>query len=164
MRRTLITLALLGITAFAADAPAPPPATDLKDADIQAFLKALPRDKVSDLPIRVVDVGGYKVGIFGVFRPKSALSEANIHETTTTEVYQMLEGSATLVTGGAMKDPRKVGNSLRGSGIEGGVSRHVAKGDVIIIPGRLPHWFSHLDTDLTYLITRPNPDGAMTLK
>ena len=160
-------LILLTIVAFTLRAQTPPPATDLTATEIQAFLKALPRDKVSDLPIRVVEVGGYKVGVYGVFRPKDSVQEANVHETKITEVYQMLEGSATLVTGGKLINPRHVpapGTSIRGDGIEGGVTRHVSKGDVIIIPGYLPHWWSKMDTDLVYLITRPDPEGKTKLK
>ena len=162
--RTLILLTVLVMTL---GAQSPPPATDLTNDQIQAFLKALPRDRVSDLPIRVVDVGGYKVGVYGVFRPKDAPQDANMHPTKITEVYQILEGSATLVTGGKLINPRPApapSTSLRGDGIEGGVSRHIAKGDVIIIPGYLPHWFSKMDSDLVYLITRPDPEGKTKLK
>ena len=48
----------------------------------------------------MADVGGYKVGVYGVFRPKSVPGDANVHDTTVTEIYYMLEGSGTLVTGG----------------------------------------------------------------
>ena len=61
---------LIAVFALTLAAQTPNPATDVSNADIEAFLNGLPRDKVSDLPIRVVDVGGYRVGIFGVFRPK----------------------------------------------------------------------------------------------
>ena len=145
------------------------PATDVTAAEIQAFLKALPRDVVSDKAIRTVDVGGYRVGVFGVFRPKSAPGEAILHETKVTEIYQILDGTATLVTGGTIANSHQsaaaIGHtSQRGPRIDGGVSRRVAKGDVIIIPGRTPHWFSSLDTDLTYLIYRPDPEATLPLK
>ena len=163
----LKTIGLLaaGLT-FLSAAETPVPATDVSDADIQAFLKALPRDVVSDKPIRVVDVGGYHVGIYGVFRPKASKQDAILHETTVTEVYHMLDGAGTLVTGGTLVDPRRdpPSTNVRGSRIEGGVSRRVAKGDVVIIPGRLPHWWSNLEGDITYLIIRPDPNGKLPLK
>ena len=59
------------------------PATDVSSAQIHAFINALPRDVVSDRPIRVVDVGGYHVGVFGVFRPGAIKQEANLHQTST---------------------------------------------------------------------------------
>jgi hypothetical protein len=163
MKTVIISLAVL----FGLSAQAPNPATDISNADIQAFLKALPRDKVSDLPIRAVDVGGYRVGVYGVFRPKNLAGDAIYHETKTTEIYQILDGSGTLVTGGKLVNPHREpasATSVRGTALEGGVSRHVGKGDVIIIPGYLPHWWSSLDSDLTYLITRPDPEGKMRLK
>ena len=169
--RTFV-LGLIGIAAAAAQAAAqtqaPLPATDVTSAQVQAFLKALPKDAISDSPIRVVDVGGYRVGIFGVFRPKTDPGDAIAHETRTTEIYYILEGGGTLVTGGTIMNlkPPPAGRSAgpRGERIEGGVTRHVSKGDIIVIPGRTPHWWSSLDGDLNYLIYRPDPDGRMTLK
>jgi mannose-6-phosphate isomerase-like protein (cupin superfamily) len=142
-------------------------ATAIPSTDIEAFIKALPSEKVSDLPIRVVDVGGYHVGVYGVFRPKAMKQEANLHQTKVAEVYYILEGSGTLVTGGTIPDAKPMApnsTTLQGPRIEGGVSRHVAKGDVIIIPGRTPHWFSNLETDMRYLITRPDPENTIRLK
>ncbi|MGR4866134.1 cupin domain-containing protein [Caulobacter sp. LARHSG274] len=54
----------------------------------------------------------------------------------------VLEGSGTLVSGGAMADP-KVSNAnlVEGSRIEGGTTRPLGPGDVILIPAGAPHWF-----------------------
>ncbi|MFN7918160.1 MAG: hypothetical protein U0Q55_22640 [Vicinamibacterales bacterium] len=175
---TVVLLALLAAVPAAAQAPAgrpagaaPPPALDVTSADVKAFIDALPKDRVSDLPIRVSDVGGYKVGVYGVFRPKTMPGDANVHDTTVTEIYVILEGTGTLVTGGTLTNPRSVGTSpntgrqnMRGDGIAGGVSRKVGPGDTIVIPGRLPHWFSSLDTDIKYMIYRPDPEGLQRLK
>jgi hypothetical protein len=79
----------------------------------------------------------------------------------------ILEGGGTLVTGGKIVNPKTrpgFGSGPRGERIEGGASRHVAKGDLIIIPGRTPHWWSSLDGDINYMIIRPDPDGRMNLK
>lgn len=149
----------------------PPPALDLPASDIKKFIDALPKDRISDLPIRVADVGGYKVGLYGVFRPKGAVQDVNRHETTVTEIYYMLEGTATLVTGGTIVDEKPAGTSpntkrpnFRGSRIDGGVSRRVGPGDVIVIPGNLPHWWSSLDSDIRYVIFRPDPEGLQPTK
>jgi len=157
-------------TASAAQAP-PPPALDLSAAEVKAFIDRLPTDRVSDLPIRVTDVGGYKVGIYGVFRPKTQPGDSNVNETTVTEIYYMLEGTGTLVTGGTLVNPRSAGVSpntgkpnMRGTAISGGTSRRVGPGDIIVIPGRLPHWFSSLDSDIRYVIYRPDPQGLQPLK
>lgn len=160
--------ALAMLLAFAMLAQTPPlPATDVSNADIQKFIDALPPNVVSDRPIRIVDVGGYHVGVFGVFRPKTIKQEANLHQTKVTEIYYILDGNATLVTGGTLPDPhplRAGGTTFQSTRIEGGVSRRVSKGDVVIIPGRTPHWFSSQDGDLRYLIFRPDPESTLALK
>ena len=166
-KASLVLLALLLPVASAAQTPLP--ATDITAADVQAFVKQLPPNAVSDRPIRVVDVGGYKVGVYGVFRPKSVKQDAVLHETRVTEVYQMLDGAGTLVTGGTLVEPDKgtlggVGRTVRGSRIDGGVSRRVTKGDIIIIPAGTPHWWSQLDGDITYVIIRPDPEGRQAVK
>ena len=167
----LIVLALLlpGLASAQSPAPATPPeATDVTSADIRAFIDALPRDAVSDRAIRVVEVtGDYRVGVFGVFRPRSLPGDANLHRVNTTEIYYMLKGTATLVTGGTMVDsyqPESSPTSLRAPRIEGGVSRRVGPGDVVIIPGQTPHWWSQLDSDIEYLIFRPDPDNRLGLR
>ncbi len=139
-----------------------PQATDVTSAEIQKFINALPREAVSDRPIRVVKVtGDYQVGVWGVFRPKDFPGGANLHEVNTTEIYYMVEGVATLVTGGTLTDSNDL---TPGRGIEGGVSRRVTKGDVIIIPGHTAHWFSELETDIEYLIIRTDPDNRFQLR
>ncbi len=166
MLRLLLALlvALLATPALAQEAPQ---ATDVTSADIQAFINALPRDRVSDRPIRVVEVtGDYRVGVYGVFRPKDFPGGANLHQVNTTEIYYMVEGVATLVTGGTLTDstPAPSGTSIRGSGIEGGVARRITKGDVVIIPGHTPHWWRELETDIEYLIFRSDPENRLPLK
>jgi mannose-6-phosphate isomerase-like protein (cupin superfamily) len=166
LRPTLGLLALL-LASSPAAAQNSPQATDVTSADIQKFINALPRDRVSDRPIRVVDVtGDYRVGVYGVFRPKEIPGGANKHEVNTTEIYYMVEGVATLVTGGTLRPPGPPipGSSTRSPGIDGGVSRRVNKGDVVIIPGHTPHWWSELETDIEYLIFRPDPDNRLPLK
>lgn len=169
--RIILWLVIAVAWSSASTAQTPPPALDLSAADITAFIDRLPKDRVSDLPIRVTEVGGYKVGIYGVFRPKAMPGEANRHQTSVTEIYYMLSGTGTLVTGGTMVDERSAGQSpntkranFRAPRIQGGVSRRVGPGDVIVIPGNLPHWWSALDSDIRYLIYRPDPEGLQTVK
>jgi mannose-6-phosphate isomerase-like protein (cupin superfamily) len=166
IKTALVALALLGALSTAAQTP-PLPATDVPNEDIQAFINALPKDAVSDKPIRIVDVGGYHVGVYGVLRPQSIKQEANMHNTKITEIYYILNGNATLVTGGTLPDPKPLKGSsttMQSTRIDGGVSRKVGPGDVVIIPGNAPHWFSSQDADLRYLIIRPDPEGKSPLK
>lgn len=170
--RMLLTGLFVGVSclALAAQEPAKDaalPATDVSAQDIAAFIKALPKDAVSDRPIRVVNVGGYQVGVYGVFRPKAMPGDAIKHETTTSEVYYMLSGSGTLVTGGTIAGTRTTvgpASANRGERIEGGVARTIVPGDLVIIPGRTPHWWRALDGDIEYLIIRPDPQSRLSPK
>ena len=151
------------------------PATDVLASDIVSVLKAAPAAAVSDTPIRVVDVGRYNVGVFVVHRPKDAPGGAVLHDNRVCEVYYMLEGAGTLVTGGRLVEPERRpadsrvvrqinGPSVQGTRIESGTSRRIAKGDVVIIPGGTPHWWSAIEADITYLVVRPDPDGIIEKK
>jgi len=70
------------------------------------------------------------------------------------ELHHIMEGSGTLVTGGTVVPPP----GGRGSGpstIQGGESRHVSKGDVILVPAGMPHWYKDIDgAAITYLEVR----------
>jgi mannose-6-phosphate isomerase-like protein (cupin superfamily) len=152
-------------------AQVPMVATDISAAQVEAFIKDAPRDRNSDRPIRVIDVGGYRVGVFGVFLPKNTPRSASVHQTNVTETYYMLEGAGVLVTGGTLKKPTTprqsgLGNwtDLGSDGIEGGVSRRLSKGDVVIIPGGVPHGWASREGDITYLIVRSDPDKKLPLK
>src|SRR5262249_1944816 len=135
--RPLVFALVFATLAVPCRAQEPLAATDVTSAQLKAFIDKLPKDAISDSPVRVVDVGGSRVGVFGVFRPKTMPGDAIAHETRTTEVYVILEGGGTLVTGGkiigTVKQPTGRGSGPRGERIKGGVSRHVVPGDVIII-------------------------------
>jgi mannose-6-phosphate isomerase-like protein (cupin superfamily) len=167
MRRILAGV-IFAACALPCSAQEPLPATDVTAAQMKAFIDKLPKDVITDAPVRAVDVGGSRIGVYGVFRPKTLPGDAIAHETKTTEVYIILEGGGTLVTGGkivgTVKQPTGRGSGPRGERIEGGVSRHVGPGDTIIIPGRTPHWWSSLDGDIRYMIVRADPVGTMNLK
>ena len=76
---------------------------------------------------------------------RAAVANAAVHETEA-ELFYVVDGSAMLVTGGRLKEEKRTNAAnLSGSGIEGGVSRHVAKGDFVMVPEGTPHWFSAID-------------------
>ena len=72
------------------------------------------------------------------------------------ELHHIIEGSATLVTGGTIvrRTARGAGAAGEPATIENGVRRRVTKGDVILIPAGLPHWYTDLDGRITYLEVR----------
>lgn len=81
---------------------------------------------------------------------RDAAGKAEVHERDTDILY-VLEGTATLVTGGTVVDPKVVeAEEIRGSGIRGGDSRTVAAGDVIVVPRGVPHWFQKVPGALNY--------------
>ena len=170
MRKMIVGMFVL-LIASSARAQMPTAATDITAAQVQAFIEDGPHDRNSDRPIRVIDVGGYRIGIFGVFRPKSAPPNATVHQTNVTETYYMLEGAGMLVTGGTLRKPVTPRQStlgdwtdVGGNAIDGGTSRRIAKGDVVIIPGGVPHGWASTEGDITYLIVRSDPSKKIPLK
>jgi len=58
------------------------------------------------------------------------------------EYALVIEGSGTLVSGGTMADAKETRPGLvEGSRIDGGTTRRLATGDVILVPAGVPHWF-----------------------
>jgi mannose-6-phosphate isomerase-like protein (cupin superfamily) len=76
---------------------------------------------------------------------RASVGAAAVHETEA-ELFYVVDGAATLVTGGKLAaEKRTNAENLTGTGIDGGESRHVAKGDFVIVPEGTPHWFSKID-------------------
>jgi glc operon protein GlcG len=79
---------------------------------------------------------------------------AEIH-TLDTDLIYMLEGTATLVTGGNVPDAKVIEpNELRGQKIVGGESRRIVKGDVIVVPAGVPHMFTDVHGALNYYVVK----------
>jgi len=155
----------------------PLPATDVKAAQIQATLQQeiASARPVVDTPIRTVDAGGHNVGVGLVYRLSPAQGGSASHDKVT-EVYYIIEGAGTLVTGGKLVDPERRtsaqetvaqinGPGVSGARIQSGVSRRIAKGDVVIIPAGTPHWWSAVEAPtLSYVVVRVDPARVVTLK
>jgi mannose-6-phosphate isomerase-like protein (cupin superfamily) len=177
---TLITFvfALLIPNRFPAQTQSPAPrlprgtATDVSRGEIQALVQKTAAAPVSDQALRVVNINGeYNVGLGVVHRAKTAGRDAGggIEHSQITEIYHVIEGNATLVTGGTMENLKEVppdspvvavlnGPSTRGGPIQNGVSRKIAPGDVVIIPPNTPHWFSEITSEqIVYLVVRVDP-------
>jgi len=99
----------------------------------------------------LVETAGYKVHASRRVEP----GQAEIH-TLDTDVVYVVDGSATLVTGGKAINAREIApNELRGTKIEGGEEHHITKGDVIIIPNGVPHQFTRVTGELHYFVCKP---------
>ncbi len=76
--------------------------------------------------------------------------QAEIH-TLDTDIIYVMEGTATFVTGGTAADAKEIApNEIRGSRIEGGDTRQLSKGEVIVVPNNTPHWFKEVGGAFLY--------------
>jgi glc operon protein GlcG len=98
------------------------------------------------------DSDGRNYMVHASHRDKAGLAE--IH-TLDTDIVYVLEGTATFVTGGTAVDPKtNAPNEIRGSAIEGGESRKLVKGDVIVVPRGVPHWFKEVSSPFNYYVVK----------
>lgn len=176
--RTIARIAVLFVAAvvlpcagWAQSAASPTAATDITHAEFTTVLKSMNPDGVSDQQIKVVDIGKYNVAIGILHRSGKAKQNAIAH-SDITEIYYVIGGAGTFVTGGTMIAPSAapadgatvkilVGPSTTGSGITGGQSRRIGPGDVIIVPPGVAHWFSAIEADLDYLVFRVDANHVL---
>ncbi len=79
---------------------------------------------------------------------------AEVH-TKDTDIIYVLEGKATLVTGGTVVEGKETGpEEIRGKEISGGDPRSIGKGDVIVVPAGTPHWFKEVNGPLLYYVVK----------
>ena len=78
------------------------------------------------------------------------MQNASIHDKEA-ELFYVIDGSGTIVTGGKLVNGTQNGDNWTGSAIEGGTSKKVAKGDFVLVPEATPHWFSAIDGELTLM-------------
>ena len=150
-------------------------ATYVSAADIQANLNGAPSAATNPQPnIRVVDAGGYNVAVGAIHRPQTPPGVAAVH-FKVTEIYHVIDGAGTLVTGGTMVNAKtrpsdseavkmEDGPGASGTAIQGGVSRPIKAGDVVVIPAGVPHWFSEIEGSITYLVVRVDPSRVLAVK
>ena len=147
MRTLIACLASLLLSAPAlAQAPAPAAAsrTMVSAAEVQAMIAKAKTDRKDNAPIvaqPLLQLAPYNVSL----EYRASVGNAAVHETEA-ELFYVVDGSATLVTGGKLKEEKRTNaENLSGTGIEGGQSRKVAKGDFVMVPEKTPHWFSAID-------------------
>jgi quercetin dioxygenase-like cupin family protein len=79
---------------------------------------------------------------------------AELHDNDT-DIFYVVEGTATFVTGGSLVERRETGlGEHRGVKSEGGTEHELTKGDVIIVPKGTVHWFSKIDGEFLYYIIK----------
>ncbi|MGN6392350.1 MAG: cupin domain-containing protein [Gemmatimonadales bacterium] len=105
-----------------------------------AFTKGVP----------LIEAGDYKIHA----SRRDGPGMAEVH-TRDTDIAYVLQGSASLVTGGTAVDLKAIGpEELRGSGIRGGETRRLVPGDVVVIPNGVPHWFQQVEAPFLYYVVK----------
>jgi mannose-6-phosphate isomerase-like protein (cupin superfamily) len=142
---------LLVVGAAAAQQPAPA-AADLKtiasSSDVSAIVLRLsgqPPQPLRSAPL--LQLAPYTANI----EYRTAVANAAIHDTEA-ELFYVIDGGATFVTGGQLTEAQRSNpENQTGKAITGGNPRHVAKGDFMIVPQGVPHWFSAIDGSITLM-------------
>ena len=124
--------------------------------------------------VKVVDIGKSNVAVGILHRdalePSDGPARGIVH-TLVTEVYYVVSGAGTLMTGGTITErgdiPEDshivqvlVGESYRAAA-EGGQVRDVSEGDIVVIPGGVFHGWTAIPDHVTYLSIRPDPDKVL---
>jgi mannose-6-phosphate isomerase-like protein (cupin superfamily) len=85
---------------------------------------------------------------------RNTAGQVEVHDKETDTFY-VIDGEATIITGGSM-----VGgavsrpNQWLGKSIEGGETHHLVKGDVMVIPAGIPHWFKEVPKEINYYVVK----------
>jgi mannose-6-phosphate isomerase-like protein (cupin superfamily) len=145
MRTIVITLAsVIAAGAILAQQPAPPTKTYASAADVAALLAKAKASHKDGQPIvieRILELAPYGANL----EYRTSVGPAAVHEKEA-ELFYVIQGSGTMTTGGKlMNEKRTNAENLTGTGIEGGNSQAVAKGDFFIVPENTPHWFSAIN-------------------
>ena len=157
-----LTFSLMIGLAMAQAAQVPTAGTIVTADEIAATLKQSIANNVVDQPIKLTELpGGHKASV-ALLRRTKAETSALIHNRVT-EIYQIVEGAGTIVTGGSIDNATptdltrvNAGPSQTGTH-KGGESRRVKAKDVIIVPAGMAHRFSELDGAIVYLVYRFEP-------
>ena len=175
------TILLLGAIALLPLAAQPNcnkcPATYVSSDELQAYLKRVEGMAVSDQQVRALDIGKTNVDIAVVYRGKLAApaKQSVAEHDKVSEVYHVIDGSATLMTGPDIVDlkPRPAddravrllnGPGGNGASIRNGVTYQLKAGDVVVIPAGTGHLFTRIDDHIRYLMIRLDPEKIAPLK
>ena len=113
----------------------------------------LPKEKVTAAFARgapLLEDASYKIHA----SHRTEAGKVEVHAKDTDIIY-VVDGSATLVTGGTVVDGKTVeSDEIRGASIRGGETRQISKGDVIVVPNGVPHWFEHVPGPLSYFVVK----------
>ena len=146
-------------------------------SELQAYTQKAIAEKLTDQQVRDIEIGKAHIGIGMVHRGKLDKPAANsvAEHDQVSEVYHIVDGSATLVLGADIVDRQRRPATLRtvveyngpgnnGADIRNGVAYNIKAGDVVVIPAGTGHWFTKIDDHIDYLMVRIDPDKVTPLK
>ena len=144
MRKTLwaVPIVVMAAAAFHGFAAGGPPSVSY-----------IPHDKVAQALSKGGDlVTASDLTVLGSHR--SGPGQVEVHDKET-DVFYVVDGAATIVTGGTMVGGKSTGpGQWRGADIRNGETRHLAKGDVMVIPAGIPHWFREASPTISYYVVK----------
>jgi len=156
MRTLKFSLALSLLAATALAQTPPPDKIVATNAEIMAMVAKAKKERKADQPTfaqPLLALAPYGANL----EYRAAVGPSAVHKKYA-EFFYVVDGSATLVTGGKLANEKANGDNLSGTGIEGGSPRQVAKGDFVIVPENTPHWFSTINGTITLMSFRlPRP-------
>ncbi|HWW83870.1 MAG TPA: hypothetical protein VNZ26_09735, partial [Vicinamibacterales bacterium] len=145
------------------------PGTYVPVSEIQAYVDRAVTYNLVDQQIRQVDAGKTNLAVGVVRRGKLERPGEVAEHDFVSEVYHVIEGSATLVLGpdlvGKERRPATLetvrlfnGPGNNAKSITNGVEYHLKQGDAVIIPAGTGHQFTKIDDHIVYLMVRVDPD------
>jgi mannose-6-phosphate isomerase-like protein (cupin superfamily) len=153
------------------------PATYINSTEIQEYVAKAMKERLVDQQIRDVEIGKAHVGVGVVYRGKldAPRPESVAEHDLVSEVYHVIEGTGTLVTGPDIVNMQRRPATLEtvrlfngpgnnGSAIRNGATHQLKPGDVMVIPAGTGHQFTKIDDHITYLMIRFDPDKVTPLK
>lgn len=145
-----LVLTLFAVAAVAQQPAAPAMKTFTSSAEVTALIAKAKSERKGDAPLvaqRILSLAPYNANL----EYRAAVGPAAVHEKEA-EMFYVIDGSATLVTGGKLvKESRTNPENLTGTGIENGTPQNIAKGDFVIVPENTPHWFSSINGTLVLM-------------
>lgn len=142
------------VSAAFAQSPAPSPKLFIAAGDVSGMIeraKAQRKPDQANYSQPLLQLAPYAANL--EYRVPKLNANPTVHEKEA-EMFYVVEGSGTLITGGKLRDEKRTNpTNLSGSAIDGGDSRHVAKGDFIIVPENTPHWFTGIESEALVLMS-----------
>ncbi|HEX4348699.1 MAG TPA: cupin domain-containing protein [Vicinamibacterales bacterium] len=94
---------------------------------------------------RIAGLAPYTVNI----EHRLPLTQASAIHDKDAELFYVIDGSATLVTGGTLVNPTRNGDNVSGTAIQNGTAQKMSKGDFMLIPQGVAHWITDVQGSFT---------------